>query len=146
MNIYERLRFDGERDLGRLLRAFRGKEPFFLVSAGLEEHFTIARRKPGPFRDHEPVLAVSFGGSNTSVMLAHMEGGIPIVHHAIDRPNPVTPQPLEDYLDEILMDEAPFAEYLRNSSAPRIGVSIAVMVKEGDTNLSSPMAFFFYPS
>ena len=131
MTIYDRLAFDGDGDFRRLLAAFRGDHPFFLVPTGLETHFAIARRKPARFRDHRPVLAVSFGGSNTSVMLASVEHGVPVVHHAIDRPNPVAPQPLDAYLDEILLAEAPFAEYLKSDPAPRLGISVAVMVRDG---------------
>jgi hypothetical protein len=126
----QRFQFDPDSDLKRLYRAFQDA-PAFLVPAPLQECFATARAKPDSFRNHRPLLAISLGGSTTSAMLASVADGLPAVHHATERRNPSAPLPLARYLDELLLSEPPFADYLRNDPDPVIGISIAVMVRDG---------------
>ena len=57
--------------------------------------------------------------------------GVPVVHHAADRPNPTTPTPLDDFLEQVLLGEAPFVDYLKAADHPRMGISVAVPVADG---------------
>lgn len=129
-DVLKRLAFSPDADFRRLCRDFQ-ERPFFLISTAIEAAFDTAREKPEQFRNHPPVLALSFGGSTTAVMLAETQDGRPVVHHCTERRNPAEPVPFADYFDDILLGEAPYADYLKNTAQPVISISIAVMVKDG---------------
>ena len=129
-DLLPRLQFDPVADFKRLYRAFHDA-PAFIVPAPMQDCFLTAREKPDSFRNHRPVLAVSLGGSTTSVMLADIKNGLPVVHHVIERHNPGAPVSINQYWDELFLTEAPFVDYLRNDPSPVISLSIAVMVRDG---------------
>ena len=75
-DLIEKLRVDPDRDLKRLLSAIQNSKVSILPT-GMKKHFETAKLKPAGFRDHEPVLGISIGGSNTKVILASMKTGRP---------------------------------------------------------------------
>ncbi len=127
--IAQRLAYDPDADLAKLLTAFADDE-ITLAHTGLNPHFHVLRQAGGA-GDHPPVLAVSIGGSNTKVMLAEFAAGRARVHKAVARANPDAPTALVDYLEELLARDPVFGEYLRNHPDPRIGVSLAVSIIDG---------------
>lgn len=125
-----RLSYNADADLTKLLEHFRaGRVEMF--PAGLEQHFRVAKEKPATFRDHESVLAISIGGSNTKAMLAHTERGRFIVRHVVDRPNPQSRVTYKDYFDELFMFDEVFRAYLKNQPSPYVGFSIAIPIIDG---------------
>jgi hypothetical protein len=128
--VYERLRYDPEQDLSRVLDAFhKGQVP--CLDTGLEPHFAIARAKHDAFVNHKPVLALSVGGTNHTAMLAEMVNGEFVVHRCIRRPNPVVDTPVREFLDELLLGDEAFAGYLRQADPPLLGVSLAINIVDG---------------
>lgn len=122
--------FDPDRDLARQLRGFLDGE-IARVPSGLQEHCRIARAKPPAFRDHPPVVAVSLGGSNTKVVLGHFADGQLVVERVKTRPNPVTPIPWFQYLDELLLADPAIRHDLDHNDRLWLSFSIAVGIKEG---------------
>jgi hypothetical protein len=129
-SIHERLEFDPDRDLERLLRGFRQQE-IGRSPSGMRDHFRVARRKPRGFRDHPPLLAISLGGTTTKLMLATMRDNHLVVHYARSFPNPTTPTQYQEYLDQILIGEPEVADYLRNNRHTYMGFSVPVQLVEG---------------
>jgi len=128
--LLQRLQFRPRDDFKRLYRAFQNR-PAFLAPATLEPCYAVARQKPEAFRNHRPVLAISFGGATTSAMLAEIRDGVPVVHHLTERRNPAVPVSLGTYLEEVLLSQPPFFNYLTHDPDPQIGISVAVLVSNG---------------
>ena len=72
------------------------------TNSHMEHHFRTAKKKPEAFRNHEKVLAISFGGSNTKVMLASVRDGSLQVYHVYASPNPEKHILFYDYMDRLL--------------------------------------------
>ncbi len=128
--LAERFQFDGEHDLELLVEEFKANR-IAKLDAGLQRHNAIARKRPPEFLNHGPVLAFSVGGSNTKVMLAETKDGQFVVHRARTMPNPTTPTPLNDYLDNLILGDEAFKAYLETSDHPCLGFSIAVGITDG---------------
>lgn len=124
------LEFDPERDLAKLLDAFKQRS-FPRIPTGLDEHFAVARRKPEEMRNHDTVLAVSIGGSNTKVLLGAMKDGRVVVERVKTRPNPVDETHLYDYFDDLLLSDGKISGYLRNHGRAWMGISLAVGIDDG---------------
>lgn len=128
--ILERLTYDASADRQRLIRAF-DTGGVRVLDSGLLARFEQVRQgldamSPGP-----PVLAISIGGSTTKAALVSLEDGRLRLHHLVARPNPPEPVPFSDFLDGLLLDDAHFADYLRQTDQPVISLSVAVLVLDG---------------
>jgi hypothetical protein len=130
LSIFKRLEFDVAQDFKRLFNAFQ-EDPDFLVPSALEPCFTALRRNARPLDDSPMVLAMSFGGSTTSVMLARLKGGVPHIQHAVERRNPGVKVAVDEYFDDILTQDSQFSDYLNHCETPMIAIAIAVMVQDG---------------
>ena len=65
---------DTDEELAKFISLFqKGEMP--ASESGMERHFELAKEKPNAFYNHGVVLALSFGGTNTKVMLASMKDG-----------------------------------------------------------------------
>lgn len=63
---------DTDEELAKFISLFqKGEMP--ASESGMERHFELAKEKPNAFYNHGVVLALSFGGTNTKVMLASMK-------------------------------------------------------------------------
>ena len=91
----------------------------------------MVRRRAKSWCDHPPVLALSIGGSNTGVMLAENRDGILHIHTAKRVANPDHSTPFFQFLDDILWKDTAYAAYLRESTAPAVGISVAVPFADG---------------
>jgi len=129
-DLIDKLRVDPDRDLKRLLEAINNNKVSILPT-GMERHFEIARLKPARFRDHDTVLGISIGGSNTKVILASMKAGRLVIRHLAARANPLTKTHYTEYFDTILFGDAIIRDYLTNSKDLCIGISVAVPVIDG---------------
>lgn len=129
-SMAQRLAFDPDHDLAKLVRAF-ADEQIMLVDTGLAEHFAIAREKRAAFVNHPPVLAMSIGGTNTKIMLAEMRAGKVVASRVKALPNPAEDTPWQDYFDLLLMEDPLLREYLASHPSARIGLSLAVPIADG---------------
>lgn len=129
-DLIARLRVDPDKDLKRLLKAI-DNNGVSILPTGMEKHFEIARLKPAGFRDHDTVLGISIGGSNTKVILASMKGGRLVVHHLAARANPLSKTHYADYFDTLLFQDKAIREYMNNSKDLCVGISVAVPVIDG---------------
>lgn len=125
-SLEKRLTIDPERELTKLLSMFKtGEMPVF--NAGMTRHFQIAKEKPAGFINHPPVLGVSFGGTNTKIILASMNNGELMIHRVSAASNPSKPVHVYDFFDEVLMGDPVFSEYL-GSASPVVGISVPTRV------------------
>ncbi len=129
-DLIARLGVDPDRDLKRLLEAINNNRVSILPT-GMERHFEIARLKPAGFRDHDTVLGISIGGSNTKVILASMKAGRLVIHHLAARANPLSKTHYTDYFDRLLFEDKVIREYMSNSKDLCVGISVAVPVIDG---------------
>ncbi len=128
--LQERLAFDSDRDLAKLIDAYQ-QEKVIRVDTGLAEHFAVARAKEDRFVNHPPVLAMSIGGSNTKLMLARMEQGRVIASRVRTQPNPPVLTDWREYFDTLLMEDPVIRGYLAEDPNARIGLSLAVPIADG---------------
>ena len=125
--IRDRMWLKPEEVLEDLLKRFdNGTIPE--TNSHMEHHFKVAKHKPETFRNHGKVLAVSFGGSNTKVMLASTEDGFLRVNHVYASPNPEQKVQFYDYMDQLLLGDPAVRDYLDSTPCPEIGVSIPMMI------------------
>ena len=129
-NIMSKLRVDPDRDLKRLLDAVNNNSVSILPTS-MGKHFEIAKLKPAEFRDHEPVLGISIGGSNTKIVLASMAAGRPAVHLMSAGMNPSSKTHYTEYFDTLLFGNPKIKDFLKNADNLCIGISIAVPVVDG---------------
>ena len=82
MDIYQRLRSICDRrwDLDRLLEAYLNDDSNN-YERGSKRDFELVRNKDPRYMDHGEVLALSFGGSNTKLMLASTKNGHMVIGH-----------------------------------------------------------------
>lgn len=97
-------------------------------NAGMTDHFRIAKEKPGAFADHPKALGISFGGTNTKLLLASMTGGHLLLHHATAEANPPEKVHVYDFFDRVLLENPVFREYLEKTPRPVIGISVPTRV------------------
>jgi len=128
-NLRKRLIPDTDAELDYFLDLFRAHSVPGAYCA-MEPHFAIAKEKPEGFRNHPTVLALSFGGSNTKVMLAHMKDGVLWAEYLHAQANPDTRIHLYDYLDQIIREQPVVDRYLRETPRPEIGVSIPMIITD----------------
>jgi hypothetical protein len=139
MTVLDRLALPPGRDFDELLAAYRsGRVP--RIPADLRAACAAARARPASFENHGPVLALSIGGSNSAAMLCENRGGRLHVHAAVRRPNPATPRPWGEFLDELLAPAPALLAYLREHPAPEVGVTIAVPFVDGVPGHASKIA------
>ncbi len=125
-SLEKRLSIDPEVELQKLLSMFQtGEMPVF--NAGMARHFEIAKAKPDEFINHPPVLGISFGGTNTKIILASMKGGEMMIHRVSAATNPAKPIHVYDFFDEVLMGDPVFLQYLKSPS-PVVGISVPTRV------------------
>ncbi len=125
--IRDRMWLDPDEVLRDLLQRF-DDDTIPETNSHMEHHFRVAKHKPDGFRNHRKVLAVSFGGSNTKVMLASTEDGFLRVNHVFASPNPEKTVQFYDYMDQLMLYDPVVKEYLDNTECPEIGVSIPMMI------------------
>lgn len=94
----------------------------------MDYHFRVAKLKPEGFINHRKVLAISFGGSNTKIMLASMKNGQMMVEHVHALANPEEHILFEDYMDQLLVADMVIREYLDTTVVPEIGISIPMVI------------------
>lgn len=127
--IQKRLLPDTDRELADFIALFQsGEMPS--SESGMEEHFRVAKQKPAAFYDHGTVLALSFGGTNTKVMLASMRGGQMVVDYVRAEENPEQHTDFYDYLDRLLVQDAAVHRYLSETACPCIGISLPMLIVE----------------
>lgn len=126
-NIKSRLIPDTEAELVDFIERFR-KHTVPGTYSAMEEHFLIAKSKPAEFLNHHSVLAISFGGTNTKVMIASMKNGYIRVEYIKSQENPENVTQFYDYLDEIMIKDKKINEYLTQNKNPEIGVSIPMVL------------------
>jgi hypothetical protein len=125
-SLEKRLSIVPEQELEKLLSMFKAEEmPVF--NAGMTRHFEIAKAKPDEFVNHPPVLGISFGGTNTKIVLASMKGGELMIHRVSAAANPAKPIHVYDFFDEVLMGDPVFLKYLQSPS-PVVGISVPTRV------------------
>ena len=125
--LRQRLLPDTNRELNDFLSLFqKGEMP--ASESGMERHFTIAKQKPQAFCNHSTVLALSFGGTNTKVMLASMRGGRMVADYVHAEENPEHNTAFYDYLDRLLADDPVVSSFLKTEAHPCIGVSLPMLI------------------
>jgi hypothetical protein len=129
-SVEERLGYDADDELFRLLEAFRKRE-IILWDAGLDGHFRVARAKPRDFLNHSSVLLLSIGGTNAKMLLGAMRDGTVLVERAKAVPNPAESTDFFDFLDRLFLEEPVVRDYLRHHPDPWLGLSIAVGIDQG---------------
>lgn len=93
---------DTDEELAKFISLFqKGEMP--ASESGMERHFELAKEKPNAFCNHGVVLALSFGGTNTKVMLASMKDGQIMVNYVHAEENPEQHTKFYDYLDKLLL-------------------------------------------
>ena len=126
-SLKKRLSIVPEDELKKLLGMFIDHSmPEF--SAGMTNHFRIAKEKGDAFTNHPKALGISFGGTNTKIILASMRNGCLILHHATTEVNPPEKIHFYDFLDRILLGDPVFKEYLENTPHPVVGISVPTRV------------------
>jgi hypothetical protein len=126
-SLDERLRFDHDLHRRRLHDSFAA-DRVRIVPTDLEPLIASADHLPD---DADPVLAVSVGGSNTTVGLLSRRAGRFVVHHVERRPNPATLTPVEAYWDDLLLGQPALREYLSSHPAPVLSFAVAVLFDRG---------------
>lgn len=119
---------DGDTDLRRLLTAYLNDD-----SNDYDRHsgdfFQLVRAKDPRYMDHGQVLALSFGGSNTKLILASNENGSLHVQHMRALKSPSEKIHLYDLLDTLFLKDPVVRAYLEGE-APVLSVVIPVMIGE----------------
>lgn len=116
-------------DLSLLLEAYAsGRVPCF--AAPLTGVFAAARAKLPGWMVPGPILAVSFGGSNSAAGVVEFRDGRFHVQAARRIPNPPTPIDSHVFFDDLFLADPVIAEALR-AGVPSIGAAIAVPVVDG---------------
>lgn len=129
-DLISKLGVDPDKDMKRLLNAIQNNKVSILPT-GMKRHFEIAKRKPAGFKDHDTVLGISIGGSNTKVILASMKTGGLVVHHLSARMNPSSKTFYTEYFDDLLFGDAKIRDFINHTESLCIGISIAVPVIDG---------------
>jgi hypothetical protein len=125
--LQKRLSIIRDDEFRTLLSMFKSSEmPEF--NAGMTDHFRIAKEKQDGFFNHPKVLGISVGGTNTKVILASMKNGELEVHHASAVFNPPKRVHVYEFFNSILLGDAIFADYLRNTAHPVVGISVPTRV------------------
>ena len=128
--VMERLKqlCDGNEDLRRLLTAYLQDDSndYERHSA---EHFLLVRKRDERYMNHGPVLGLSFGGSNTKLILASTKDGVLQVHHMRALKSPAEKIHLYDLLDELFLEDPVVRNYLEGEN-PVLSVVIPVMIGE----------------
>lgn len=126
-NLKERLSIVPEAELTKLIGMFKARSmPEY--HAGMTDHFRIAKEKTGAFADHPKVLGISFGGTNTKLMLASMKNGDLTLHHAVAEENPREKVHVFKFFDRILLKNPIFYDYLKKTAVPIVGISVPTRV------------------
>ena len=128
-NLAARIGADTDRELQQMIELFQTHN-MPLTDCAMRKHFEIAKIRPEAFRNHRQVLAFSFGGSNTKVMLGHTKDGEIYADALIAQPNPDEQIHLYDYLDQICKNPV-IDRYLRETPELEIGVSIPMFIVNG---------------
>ena len=124
--IRERISADTDKELFYLIDLFKdGGMPG--QDCHMKDLFAVAKTRPESFRNHSKVLGLSFGGSNTKVILGHTEDGEIYADYLMAQPNPDEHIHLFDYLDMICKTPV-IDDYLRNTPQLEIGVSIPMFI------------------
>jgi len=128
MDVRERLRrlSDADADLERLISAYLSDDSNDYERYS-EELFRAVREQRREYRDHDPVLGLSFGGSNTKLILASTEGGTVRVHHLRALHAPAEKIHLYDLLDQLFLEDPAVRAYLQGEK-PVLSVVIPVMI------------------
>ena len=129
-NLNDLLAFDRKADLINLIKGFDNNEISY-VNANLSQNFYNAKQRPVSFFNHKTILAISFGGSNTKVMLARTINGIINIEFIKAYQNPPVNEDLFVFLDKILLSNEIVKQYLEFSDHPIISASIAVSIVDG---------------
>jgi hypothetical protein len=129
-DLIGKLGVDPDKDMKRLLNAIQNNQVSILPT-GMKKHFEIAKLKPAGFKEHDTVLGISIGGSNTKVILASMKAGRMVVHHLSARMNPSSKTFYTDYFDNLLFEDAQVRDFMNHSEGLCLGISIAVPVIDG---------------
>lgn len=128
--LERRLSINPGAELAKLLKMFAaGEMPVF--SAGMGDHFRIAKEKGAKFSNHPKALGISIGGTNTKILLASTSNGEVVVHRASAAPNPPRPVHAYDFFDSALLGDPVFAGYLRDERRPVVGISVPTRVLGG---------------
>ncbi len=124
-----------DRELALLCKAFDERQVVCVPSGLAHVH---AKCIDAPL-ERRLTLAVSFGGSNTKLMLAHVGHRCVEVVDALTMPNPSIPMPWELFFRELLNRSPAAVDYLRTVDQPCIGVSLAVPIRDGVPHHPSKM-------
>ncbi|GHT71206.1 hypothetical protein FACS1894110_23910 [Spirochaetia bacterium] len=128
--LKERLSIVPEEELGKFLAMFKeGRMPEF--NAGMTSHFRIAKEKSEKFSNHPKALGISVGGTNAKLILASMQKGSMVVHHVSAAMNPPEKIHVYDFFNKVLLGDPVFAEYLKNTPRPVVGISVPTRVLGG---------------
>ena len=126
-SLQKRLSIDQKEELHKLLGLYMtGNMPVY--NADMKDHFKIAKKKDDAFINHPMVLGISFGGTNTKVILASMKKAEMLVHHISTVQNPKKSMHLFQFLDIILFSDKIFSDYLMNTPHPIVGISVPTRV------------------
>jgi hypothetical protein len=128
--LKRRLSIVPEEELKKFLVMFKeGLMPEF--NAGMTSHFRIAKEKNEKFSNHPRALGISVGGTNAKTILASMRGGSMVVHHVSAALNPLEKIHVYDFFNKVLLEDPVFAEYLKNTPRPAVGISVPTRVLGG---------------
>jgi hypothetical protein len=128
--LKQRLSIIPEEELGKFLGMFKeGRMPEF--NAGMTDHFRIAKEKSEKFFNHPKVLGISVGGTNAKMILASMREGKMLIHHVSAAQNPPEKIHVYDFFDKVLLGDPAFAEYLKNTPRPVVGISVPTRILNG---------------
>jgi hypothetical protein len=118
----------GSEDLDRLLTAYL-QDDSNDYERHTAEYFQLIRQRDPRYWNHGPVLALSFGGSNTKLMIASTEDGFLKVHHMRALKSPAKKIHLYDLLDQLFWQDDKVSVYLESEN-PVLSVVIPVMIGE----------------
>lgn len=97
----------------------------------MKKHFECVKKGNKHYVNHDCVLSVSIGGSNTKVMLSHMKNNTIVIDYLTSRYNPSSDISFYSFLDDILYSDEAVADYLKSTLHPCISFSIPMIIKEG---------------
>ena len=127
IDLRRRLVPDTYQELRKMIIMFdEGRVPAY--PSGMEEFFVVAKEKSTEFCNHAPVLAISFGGSNTKLMLASMRNGHLEVEHLRAMNNPSKPIDMDDFFDILIRNDPVLDRYLKQGEHLCIGISVPMPV------------------
>jgi len=135
-DLKERLLYDGDKDFIKLAKEYLVNDQHDYVRNS-KELFSIVRKKDTRYINHGPVLALSFGGSNTKLMIASTKTGHLLVHHLKVFKNPDRMTHFYNFLDKLILEDNIIYKYITEKENPMLSVSLPVMIGQDENNLNN---------